>query len=83
MASKKNNKSGGSSSRKIAMVQPRPASNQDLPIFADLALKLRLIKTLRLLKNNRAYTVLEYHQNWASVHFEGDQDPKVVTYRDK
>ena len=69
--------------KKIAMVQPRPASNEDLPIFADLALKLKLIKTLRLLKNDRSYTVLEYHQNWASVHFEGDQEPKTITYRDK
>jgi len=69
--------------KKIAMVQPRPASNEDLPIFADLALKLKLIKTLRLLKNDRSYTVLEYHQNWASVHFEGDLEPQTITYRDK
>ena len=69
--------------RKTAMVQSPPARSEDLPLFASLELQLKLIKTLRLIKNDRSYTVLEYHQNWASVHFEGDQEPKTITYRDK
>jgi hypothetical protein len=70
-----------SSKKKVAMVSPSPARAADLPIFADPALELRLIKTLRVLKNTRAYTVLEYHQSWASVHFEGDLEPTTVTYK--
>jgi hypothetical protein len=67
--------------KKKAMVQPVPARAADLPIFADPALQLRLIKTLQKQGNDRAYTVLEYHQAWASVHFEGDLEPKTITYR--
>jgi|GEM_PF-1705009 len=65
--------------RRTAMVQPKPGS-ADLPIFANPALEARLIKTLKALKNDRAYTVLEYHANWASVHFEGDYNPTTITY---
>ncbi len=70
-------------SKKKAMVSPPPGRTSDLPIFADPVLVRKLLKTLQLLKNDRAYTVLEYHENWASVHFEGVQQPKTVTYKEK
>ncbi len=68
-------------SKKKSMVQPPPGRSEDLPIFADLHLVAKLLRTLRFMQNNRAYTVLEYHATWASVHFEGDLEPRVVTYR--
>ncbi len=68
--------------KKKAMVQPAPGRPDELPIFADPELEHKLIKTLKALKNDRAYTVLEYHPSWASVHFEGDTDPKTITYKD-
>ena len=69
--------------RKQAMVSPPPGRPADLPIFADPPLVKKLIKTLHILKNNRSYTVVEYHETWASVHFEGDPEPKTITYKDK
>ncbi len=68
--------------KKKAMVQPPPARPADLPLFSDPVLEKKLIKTLQLRKNNRSYTVLEYHQNWASVHFEGDLEPTTITYKE-
>ncbi len=68
--------------RKTAMVQGRPAFPEDLPLCASPALERKLIKTLHQLKNNRSYTVIEYHTTWASVHFEGDLEPTAVTYKD-
>ncbi len=67
--------------KKVAMVSPKPAKPDELPLFASPELERKLIKTLHLIKNNRFYTVLEYHNTWASVHFEGDSEPKTVTYR--
>ncbi len=69
--------------KRTAMVAPIPARPDDLPIFADPALVDRLLRTLKARKNDRAYTVIEYHTSWASVHFEGDTDPVTVTYTDK
>jgi len=69
--------------KKKAMVQPPPARSEDLPLFASLELQLKLIKTLRHMKNDRSYTVLEYHRTYASVHFEGDAGPKTVSYKEK
>lgn len=85
MISMATNRRGGSrpTHSKVPMVQPAPKKPSEMSIFADDELKKKLIKTLRLMKNNRSYTVLEYHQNWASVHFEGDHEPKSITYRDK
>jgi hypothetical protein len=68
--------------RRVAMVQGPPLkSAEDLPIFVNPDLEDKLIKTLKLLKNTRAYTVLEYHHTWASVHFEGDLSSKTITYQ--
>ncbi len=67
---------------KMAMVAPAPARPDELPIFADPALHDRLLRTLKAMKNNRSYTVIEYHKSWASVHFEGDLEPKTITYTD-
>ena len=69
--------------RKTAMVRSVPARPEDLPIFADHELELKLIKTLQLMHNTQAYTVLEYHPTWASVHFEGELEPRTITYRSK
>ncbi len=68
--------------KKKAMVSPPPGRVSDLPIFASPALEKKLIKTLQLRKNNRSYTVIEYHESWASVHFEGDNEPTTVTYKE-
>jgi len=70
-------------SKKRAMVSPPPARPEDLPIFADPQLEKKLLKTLHSMKNTRAFTVIEYHETWASVHFEGELKPRTVTYRDK
>lgn len=67
--------------RKTAMVSPVAKPASDLPIFADDDLQLKLLKTLKSLKNDRAYVVLEYHSKWASVHFEGDADPIMIHYK--
>ncbi len=67
--------------RKTAMVQPPAGRPEDLPIFASPELEQKLIKTLKVLKNNRSYTVLEYHETWASVHFEGDLEARAITYK--
>ncbi len=69
------------SSKKKAMVAPTPARPDELPIFADQVLVAKLLKTLQLMKNDRAYVVFEYHAGWASVHFEGDAEPVTVTYK--
>ncbi len=69
--------------RKTAMVQPVASRPDELPIFANPDLEQRLTITLQLTGNDRAYTVLEYHPTWASVHFEGDLKPKVIHYRSK
>jgi hypothetical protein len=75
--------------RKTAMVSPavlyggqpvaKPAS--DLPLFTEAEQQAKLIKTLQALKNDRAYTVLEFHNKWASVHFEGDTNPTMIHYK--
>jgi ABC-type Fe3+-hydroxamate transport system substrate-binding protein len=71
-------------SRKTAMVQGPPVrSVVELPIFADPFLQDKLVKTLRARKNNRAFIVVEYHNTWASVHFEGDAQPTMIEYLDK
>jgi hypothetical protein len=62
------------------MVQDPPSKGQNLPLFADPSLQMKLIHTLELQGNDRAYTVLEYHRDWASVHFEGELEPKSITY---
>ncbi len=67
------------SKKKVAMVQP-PPSVSELPVFADPALEHRLLKALQKIKNNRAFTVVEYHSSWASVHFEGDIQPTKIDY---
>ncbi len=59
------------------------ARASDLPIFADPALEAKLVNTLQLMGNDRAYTVLEYHATWAWVHFEGDAEAKTITYKTK
>ncbi len=73
-------KQSRSSRKKIAMVQGPPVRTEDLPIFTDPFLEVLLSKTLKALKNDRAYTVLEYHQTWALVHFEGAFEPQPITY---
>lgn len=69
--------------RKAAMVQPSPAKAEDMLDIASTDLQLKLIETLRRMKNDRAYTVLAYHKTWAMVHFEGDPEPKAITYKEK
>jgi len=63
------------------MVQPL-ASTADLPMWANPDLELKLIKVLKQRKNDRPYVVLEYHATWASVHFQGDDQPVVVPLPD-
>jgi len=67
--------------KKAAMVRPVPARPDDLPLFANRELERKLINTLQLMQNTRAYTVLEYHQTWAFVHFEGELEPRTITFR--
>ncbi len=68
--------------KKTAMVQPAAGRPGDLPLFADTKLQMKLINALEDQGNDRAYVVLEYHATWASVHFEGDENPKIINYID-
>jgi len=68
--------------RQALLTGPPPGRTADLPLFADPTLEAKLIKALQTLKNNRAFTVLEYHSLWASVHFEGDSEPTTVIYKE-
>jgi len=59
--------------KKISMVQPRPA-NPDM---------LKLLKLLKLMGNNRAYTVISRggsmtRPTWV-IHFEGDKGPTKIS----
>ena len=56
-------------SKKTSMVQPKPA-NPDL---------LELLELLRLMGNNRAYTVISHDDNTWVVHFEGDVEHMTIT----
>ena len=74
---------GSRPARKTAMVQPIASRPEELPLFASPELEAKLIKTLQLMGNDRAYDVLEYHATWAWVHFEGDAEGKTITYKIK
>jgi hypothetical protein len=71
----------GRPARKIAMVQPVSKPVSDLPLFTDAELQVKLLKALQVLKNDRAYVVLEYHNTWAAVHFEGASEPTTIKYK--
>ncbi len=66
--------------KKMAMVQPIASRPEELPLFADQKLQIKLIKALADLGNDRPYVVLEYHATWAAVHFEGDEKPQIIKY---
>ncbi len=67
--------------KKKAMVQPSPARPSHMPWIVSPELKQKLIRTLKLLKNTRAYSVLEYHSRYAVVHFEGDYQATTIPYK--
>lgn len=54
-----------------AMVKPRP-------IQPKLAKPRTLDELLKLIKNDRAYTVLKHTGNTWIIQFEGDPGPKTI-----
>ena len=61
-----------SKTRPIAMVAPRPAGPP------DAVSSLTLAQALQLLGNDRAYTLIRFHNNSWRVHFEGDLKPVTI-----
>jgi hypothetical protein len=57
--------------KKRAMVQPAP-------IVPGTALKLAM--ALKIIGNDRAYTVISIKGNTWTVHFEGDTEPKTIIF---
>jgi hypothetical protein len=58
----------------VAMVQPAPK---------EPGSAIKLAMALQILGNDRAYTVISVKGNTWTVHFEGDSEPKIITFEDE
>lgn len=68
--------------KKTAMVQPAPTvpgTAAHVPSSASV----KLAMALQIIGNDRAYTVINIEGNIWTVHFEGDIEPKVITFEDE
>jgi hypothetical protein len=64
---------------KVAMVTPVPQTS-DHPVIIGPGSAAKLAVALQILGNDRAYTVIKVKGNTWTVHFEGDSEPKVITF---
>jgi len=66
--------------KKVAMVAPVPQTSDHTVIRGPSS--ARLAVALKILGNDRAYTVISIKGNTWTVHFEGDTEPKVIVFED-